>query len=219
MQYHQHNQRQYEMILSVSRKLFIECGIDSVSLGAIANECGISRGTLYRYFKNKEALLWSIVHQHYQALGKNLHQRLESLPTPHTAFMRYTVFFQEMLHTFEYSPDVFLFMGIFDKKYQTETSALFSPLYASCFAADDFKSKDTVKFLEEDFSDGSIRTELTAHALAVSAAYLCYYTVLGVCKDEKELSVKYGLKGVDLVRSIFKQFLCGISSETPAVSL
>lgn len=210
MQYHQHNQRQREMILLTARKLFVEQGIEAISLGAIANECGISRATIYRYFKNKDCLLWSIVHYQYQMLGSSLHEKLNQCSAKPTTLVRYTIFFQQMMHTFQHSPEAFLFMGAFDSKYQAETASLFSSEYQCYFHSQDFKTKDTVKFLEEDFFDGSVRAELNPHAMAVSAVYLAFYTLVGICKDEKELSAKYSLKGADIVRVIFRQFLYSI---------
>jgi AcrR family transcriptional regulator len=43
--------------------VFLAQGFDAASMGAIAKEAGVSKGTLYVYFKNKEELFEAIVEQ------------------------------------------------------------------------------------------------------------------------------------------------------------
>ena len=56
----EHEKRKRE-ILEKSFQLFIEDGYEDVTYQKIADKCGITRTTLYIYFKNKrEIFLWSI---------------------------------------------------------------------------------------------------------------------------------------------------------------
>ena len=56
----EHEKRRHE-ILSKSLDLFIEEGYEDVTFQKIADRCGITRTTLYIYFKNKrEIFIWSI---------------------------------------------------------------------------------------------------------------------------------------------------------------
>lgn len=56
----EHEKRKHE-ILEKSLELFIEEGYEYVTFQKIADRCGITRTTLYIYFKNKrEIFLWSI---------------------------------------------------------------------------------------------------------------------------------------------------------------
>ncbi len=56
----EHDKRRHE-ILEKSLELFIEEGYEDVTFQKIADRCGITRTTLYIYFKNKrEIFLWSI---------------------------------------------------------------------------------------------------------------------------------------------------------------
>ncbi len=50
-----HEQRKKE-ILEVSLKLFATQGMSRINLATIAKECGISRPTLYQYFKDKDEI-------------------------------------------------------------------------------------------------------------------------------------------------------------------
>jgi AcrR family transcriptional regulator len=44
-------------------RVFLSQGFDAASMGAIAREAGVSKGTLYVYFKNKEELFAAIVEE------------------------------------------------------------------------------------------------------------------------------------------------------------
>src|SRR6516225_63975 len=50
-------------ILEGARSLFLAQGFDAASMGAIAREAGVSKGTLYVYFKSKEELFEAIVEE------------------------------------------------------------------------------------------------------------------------------------------------------------
>src|ERR1700751_4220503 len=48
-------------IVDGARKVFLAQGFDAASMGEIARAAGVSKGTLYVYFENKEQLFEAIV--------------------------------------------------------------------------------------------------------------------------------------------------------------
>lgn len=94
MKYEKHNARQYEQILRAARQLFVEKGIERVSFSAVADSCGIARATLYKYFPDKESLLWAIHRQALRTFGNALLARAEARPL--TALERFSVYFEEL---------------------------------------------------------------------------------------------------------------------------
>ncbi|MFH3479915.1 MULTISPECIES: TetR/AcrR family transcriptional regulator [unclassified Xanthobacter] len=50
-----------QQILSGAREVFLERGFDAASMGDIARAAGVSKGTLYVYFQNKEDLFAALV--------------------------------------------------------------------------------------------------------------------------------------------------------------
>src|SRR5438477_12556848 len=50
-------------IVDGARAVFLAQGFDAASMGEIARAAGVSKGTLYVYFKNKEELFEAIVDQ------------------------------------------------------------------------------------------------------------------------------------------------------------
>jgi AcrR family transcriptional regulator len=61
-----------EQIVEGARRVFLADGFDAASMGKIARMAGVSKGTLYVYFKNKEDLFEAIVHQECGAQAEGL---------------------------------------------------------------------------------------------------------------------------------------------------
>jgi AcrR family transcriptional regulator len=59
-------------IMDGARAVFLAQGFDAASMGEIARAAGVSKGTLYVYFENKEELFESIVHEQCQAQAEGL---------------------------------------------------------------------------------------------------------------------------------------------------
>jgi AcrR family transcriptional regulator len=57
-------------ILDGARKLFLDLGFDAASMGEIARAAGVSKGTLYVYFADKNRLFEAIVEQECLEQGK-----------------------------------------------------------------------------------------------------------------------------------------------------
>ncbi len=56
-----HDARKRQQILDGARRLFLSKGFDASSMGDIAQEAGVSKGTLYVYFDSKERLFQELV--------------------------------------------------------------------------------------------------------------------------------------------------------------
>ncbi|HNY23048.1 MAG TPA: helix-turn-helix domain-containing protein, partial [Treponemataceae bacterium] len=73
----EHEKRRYE-ILEKALDIFIEEGYEDATFQKIADRCGITRTTLYLYFKNKrEIFTWSIK-QLTDGLEKHLRLMMET---------------------------------------------------------------------------------------------------------------------------------------------
>ena len=59
-------------IVDGARAVFLAQGFDAASMGEIARAAGVSKGTLYVYFENKEELFEAIVHEQCQAQAEGL---------------------------------------------------------------------------------------------------------------------------------------------------
>ncbi|MCP4539573.1 MAG: TetR/AcrR family transcriptional regulator [Chloroflexi bacterium] len=60
------SQQRVDLILNVSADLFAEIGYGAVTTNAIAERAGVSIGSLYRYFLDKDAILRALSNRHYE---------------------------------------------------------------------------------------------------------------------------------------------------------
>ena len=59
-------------IIEGARKVFLERGFDAASMGEIARVAGVSKGTLYVYFKSKEELFEAVVGRQCRAQAEQI---------------------------------------------------------------------------------------------------------------------------------------------------
>lgn len=57
----QRKEQRRKYVMDIAEKLFFRKGYDEVSMNDIANEAGLNKSVIYRYFKNKESLYFAIV--------------------------------------------------------------------------------------------------------------------------------------------------------------
>src|SRR5688572_4162791 len=59
---------QREAILAAAARLFATQGYSATSMNQVAEACGLSKATLYHYYRDKYALLFSIADNHLERL-------------------------------------------------------------------------------------------------------------------------------------------------------
>ncbi|MCD6586818.1 MAG: TetR/AcrR family transcriptional regulator [Desulfobacteraceae bacterium] len=64
-------------IIDAGTRLIVQKGIDKTSLADIADEAGISKGSLYYYYASKNELIFDIAETHINQISKNLFKIIE----------------------------------------------------------------------------------------------------------------------------------------------
>jgi len=67
-----------QQIIEGARRVFIAMGFDAASMNDITREAGVSKGTIYVYFANKEELFEALIEEERGTIFKNLYEALES---------------------------------------------------------------------------------------------------------------------------------------------
>lgn len=75
----EHKQKRRSEIIEVATRIFAENGFAATDVQMIADECGVGKGTVYRYFPTKEELFLATVDDGMQRLSK----AVESAATAH----------------------------------------------------------------------------------------------------------------------------------------
>jgi AcrR family transcriptional regulator len=68
-----------EAILQATTHILVEEGYDKANTNRIAERAGISIGSLYQYFPNKEALMTALMEQHAQEMAELVETKLDRL--------------------------------------------------------------------------------------------------------------------------------------------
>src|SRR4051812_8954362 len=66
-----------KQIIDGARRVFIEMGFDAASMNDITREAGVSKGTIYVYFANKEELFEALIEEERCSIFNDLYQALE----------------------------------------------------------------------------------------------------------------------------------------------
>lgn len=76
----QHRARQLRTILDAARALVAEEGLEALSLAALARRVGLSRPSLYEYFRSKDDLVAAIVEEELPRWASLVRQALDAQP-------------------------------------------------------------------------------------------------------------------------------------------
>lgn len=98
-------------ILDAARKLFLEKGVENTTMDEIARSVGISKGSIYLDFKNKEEIHIAIVKRHVSSLIEQLENETKIAQAPYLDHLN-SILINHVLTVFD--------MAMFDKdKYAT----------------------------------------------------------------------------------------------------
>lgn len=73
----QRGEKTVAKVLDAARMLLEEKGYSKLTTNHVAQQAGVSIGTLYQYFPNKESLLYALVERWYQALNNEFDRSLQ----------------------------------------------------------------------------------------------------------------------------------------------
>lgn len=209
--YIKHSDKQHAMILETAKKLFMENEIKDVSMTQIAKECGITRATLYRYFENKDAVVWEI----YISFGKKWMDTLwgEIHGKKVSTYEKMAVYLRGMLDVFIEMPEFYKFFFHFSKEYLNNQMYSDTVYGKELFKNTGLAAGSTVAFMIEDFEDGSMREGLDAKTTGISVAYGAIGFIRVVCDNMDSIPLKYGVSPIQVLVDGMKNMLVAIKRD------
>lgn len=73
------NNNNRQAIIDAATRLVMEQGVKGTSLAKVAQEAGISKGTLFYYFSAKDDLIYELTVQHFNKITSALLERVENM--------------------------------------------------------------------------------------------------------------------------------------------
>lgn len=174
-----------EKILMTALQLFARNGYEAVSVRTIAEELGITKGALYRHYKNKRDIFDSIVERMFQIDAKRANDYQMPAETYEVMPDSYQNTYLEDIQTYTIEQLKFWtedgFASRFRKMLNLEQyrSAEMAELYSQCIVA------GPVDYMEDIFCElikkGVLREE-NPRRLAVEYYAPLFLLILGVCE-------------------------------------
>ncbi len=78
-----------KQIIDGARQVFIEMGFDAASMNDITRAAGVSKGTIYVYFANKEELFEALIEEERRTMFQDLYSALEQGGDLRDSLIRY----------------------------------------------------------------------------------------------------------------------------------
>ena len=97
-------------IIEVATKLFLERGINEVTIKDIASEAEIGEATIYRHFIKKQNIVLAVALK----LKEKVFEGYFDLSKGKTGFEKVEIFYSSYLNVFKNSPEYFYFINEFD---------------------------------------------------------------------------------------------------------
>lgn len=206
-------------IIDAAEKVFFERGLENATMDEVAERAELSKGTLYLYFKNKEAIVFEIFRRALSLLMSKFNEvyqeeqsGFENLLNVGRAFIEFS----------KVSSNYFSVMGHFEMKHTFETED------CSCGASTDGSDKhknmcDCCEFNKQDncpmaalsriivkgMEDGSIRKDIEPVLLA-HLLWLQTMGVLQLAKASKSHLQVFGIEEEQIIRGYLDLLTDGI---------
>jgi len=205
--YQNHRDIQRERILDTAERLFIQEGIDNISISAIADAARIARRTLYQYFPDKQEISWAIyekivekwsgVFSHPLEKEGNGYQQLERLVLllasqwmEHPEDSRFIVE-HNTLYARESNVDR---IGQVNEQASLATNDLFT------------------KLIRQGIADGSIRVDVESYRLTVAILNMVNCVNSRFALLSENITQEYNLPAPEIHQDICRIFLRGIQA-------
>lgn len=183
-------------IVDVANKLFLERGVNDVTIKDIADAAGIGEATIYRHFLKKQ----NIVLASALSLKKKVFEGYFDLSKGKTGFEKLEMFYNSYLDIFKTTPEYFYFINEFDAYMCMEENVSLSEYEKEI---DTFKSQYFDAY-EEGLKDQSVRKVDSLDSFYFATTH----ALLEVCK---KLAVKKALLAQDKSSLKEKEIYCLIS--------
>jgi AcrR family transcriptional regulator len=207
--YQAHRENQRERILKAAEALFVQDGIDNVTIAKIAAEAQLSRVTLYEYFSNKQEVAWAV----FQSIIVELRMAVESevVQSSGTGFEKLERYFHLRGTFLQTKPEHLRFTAMFNYLYAREGSPV--NLRQAIEAVWPEAYSVVAGFIRQGIQDGSIRPDLDVALSTAAINNLINGVISRLALLESKIEEEFAFHLLDIYQEIGRTYLCGIQSQ------
>ncbi|OBZ19294.1 hypothetical protein A8L34_07215 [Bacillus sp. FJAT-27264] len=168
-----HRNQRREDIIQHAKQLFLEHGLTTVTLKDIVEACGISKVTLYKYFRSLDEIIFEV---EIEILSAWLEKVNQATHQGNSGYEKLQFLLEEQILDSKGSKDAIRFIAMFDTLYQEE--------YPTPELENRYRSflrgvpHPFLSSLQEGVNDGSIRQDIDVKAMG--------YTISNVVNATKQ---------------------------------
>ncbi|MBN1571289.1 MAG: TetR/AcrR family transcriptional regulator [Acidobacteria bacterium] len=200
-----HRKNQREKILEVAKQIFIERGIEPVTIADIATSSRLTRATIYKYFANRKEIAFEI----FKIIISGWHERDKSEVWSHpgTGYQRLERSLNSFCDDLLQFPEETRFVAEFNRLFAKEVLHVLRQSLGE-------DSDLVIQCLRQGVADGSLQAELNPN-LVMAVIYNLNASLLGrlgqMVKSEEE---EYGVTADKVMREIYRIFINGIKANS-----
>jgi AcrR family transcriptional regulator len=140
-------------ILDGAKRCFLSMGFEAASMNEITSEAGVSKGTLYVYFEDKQDLFKALIDREKSAIMSAARHELEAGGTVPEALQRFGVYVTSRMTSDELIRAQRMVLGVADR---------FPEIASRFFTGESFTAHQILQvFLEEKVAAGELRIDDT----------------------------------------------------------
>ncbi len=183
-------------ILDKAKAMFIEKGIEAVTIKDLALEVGVGEATMYRYFTKKQNIVIAIAFSILKEVSDNYFH----LSQYKLGYEKIRAFYLSFLEIYKDNPDYYKFLAEFDSYISTEQYELDEYEKAIVGYYEDFKAS-----YELGLKDGSIKEVENIEIFYLTTTHALLELIKKLASNSKVLKqdVKYKYEQVDTLIKIY----------------
>lgn len=209
--YQQHRLRQMEFILKTAEELFIRHGTEKVTVTDIIRKTHLMRSTFYRYFNNKEDILWAVMQKHTSQFMRRFQKKIRESNVRGTYHL-VSVFFEELFDCFQTEPETFLFIQLYKNSYMEHTRS--RSRTEDIEGMERYESGSLIDLLLRDYPDESVRFPGPAYETGTMLIYAPVSFAAELIHLSGDLEAKYMVSSEKIFRIYLDSLLRSIQPES-----
>jgi AcrR family transcriptional regulator len=206
--YSNHRENQKEWILEVSEDLFIQKGIEQVTIGDIAKASRLTRATIYKYFANKEQIAQEI----FKIITKGWRDRneLEVWGFQGTGYERLENFIISFFSYLFQNPREAGFVAELNYLYAKEWSA---EMFAESMLGNLREDRQFVlESIQHGTNDGSLRKDMDPELMLATFFNFISGMISRLGEMGDKVEKEFGMSTQTIFTQIYRIFLDGLKT-------